>query len=111
MKCPKMSLDSHPSCELLYTGSIQAGGFKMDTLQKGAAGKRSKPTAQISAEHLSVAAAMRVNDTAAFLGVSRATIYNLISEGVLPSLKIGGRRVIRRSDALALLHNPLKPTA
>lgn len=75
----------------------------MDTLHAGATGKPSRKS-QISTEHLSVAAATRVNDAAAFLGVSRSTIYNLIDEGKLPSLMIGGRRVIRRADLMALLN-------
>ncbi|MBM4071005.1 MAG: helix-turn-helix domain-containing protein [Planctomycetes bacterium] len=40
----------------------------------------------------------RVSQSAAFLGVSRSQIYKWISEGVLPSVKIGhSRRVPIRS--------------
>lgn len=36
--------------------------------------------------------------TAALLGVSRALVYKLITDGELPSLKIAGRRLVRIAD-------------
>lgn len=39
-----------------------------------------------------------VETTAALLGVSRRTIYELITDGTLRSIKIRGRRLIPRSE-------------
>jgi excisionase family DNA binding protein len=44
----------------------------------------------------------RVNEAAHFLGVSRSTVYELIADGTLPDLKIGGRRILP-ADALKKL--------
>ena len=50
--------------------------------------------------HSSVA--LGVPEAATYIGVSRATIYNLLRSGLLPRTKIGHRTVIRR-DALDAL--------
>jgi excisionase family DNA binding protein len=52
--------------------------------------------------------AYHVNDAAARYGISRSTIYSLIALGTLPSVKIGGRRLIPR-DALEALIATGKP--
>jgi excisionase family DNA binding protein len=46
-----------------------------------------------------------VNQAAHFTGVSKSTIYELINDGTLPDLKIGGRRIVPRS-ALDKLFQP-----
>jgi excisionase family DNA binding protein len=46
--------------------------------------------------------ALRVNDAAFAYGIGRSTIYKLMSEGKLATVKIGGRRLIPR-DALEAL--------
>ena len=46
--------------------------------------------------------AFRVNDAAATYGISRSTIYILMKEGRLATVKIAGRRLIPR-DALEIL--------
>lgn len=42
--------------------------------------------------------AYSIDETAVALGVSRRTIYDLISDGRLTSAKIGARRVISHSE-------------
>ncbi len=42
-------------------------------------------------------------EAAEALGVSRATINIHIADGTIPSVKLGGRRLIRRADLEALL--------
>ena len=46
--------------------------------------------------------ALRVNEAAAQYGMSRSTIYKIMAEGTLRTVKIGGRRLIPR-DALEAL--------
>ena len=41
---------------------------------------------------------LKVPEAAAQLGISRATLYELIAAGTLPSVKVGGCRRIRASD-------------
>jgi len=44
-----------------------------------------------------------IDEAVKFTGLGRTTIYRLISEGDLPSSKIGRRRIIRSSDLRALI--------
>ncbi len=48
-------------------------------------------------------AALSVTQAAQYLGVSRASLYRLLSSGELRTTKLGGRTLIRRVDADALL--------
>ena len=41
--------------------------------------------------------ALSITETAALLGVSRPTVYNLIHSAGFPSFRIGGRVVVSRS--------------
>lgn len=43
------------------------------------------------------------NEVADVLGISRAYCYALIKNGTIPSVKLGGRRLIRREALVALL--------
>jgi excisionase family DNA binding protein len=43
---------------------------------------------------------LKVPEAAAQLGLSRAKVYELISSGVLPSVRVDGCRWIRRDDLL-----------
>lgn len=45
---------------------------------------------------------MKVREAAAFLGLGRSTIYEMMDSGRLPWAKIGGRRVIPRKAILSL---------
>jgi excisionase family DNA binding protein len=47
---------------------------------------------------LSEKLALTLSEVADLLGVSRRGIYNLISREGLPSVKLGGRRLVRRAD-------------
>ena len=47
--------------------------------------------------------AYSIKDAAAALGLSRSTLYKLISDGELPAMRIGGRRLIAASDLQALI--------
>ena len=40
--------------------------------------------------------AMSINEAAAFLSLSRRTVYDLLGSGELPSAKVRGRRLIPR---------------
>ncbi|MBR7619962.1 helix-turn-helix domain-containing protein [Phenylobacterium sp. 20VBR1] len=42
--------------------------------------------------------AFRINEVVATTGLSRSTIYNLISQGRLRAVKAAGRRLILRED-------------
>lgn len=48
--------------------------------------------------------ALRICDAVAASGLSRSTLYVLISQGELRAVKAGGRRLILRSDLEAYLH-------
>lgn len=48
-------------------------------------------------------AALSVTQAAQYLGVSRASLYRLLNSGELRTTKLGGRTLIRRVDADALL--------
>lgn len=47
--------------------------------------------------------ALRVNDATIFSGLSRASLYRAMKDGVLRSVKIGKRRLILRADLEAFL--------
>ena len=46
--------------------------------------------------------ALRINEASALYGISRSTIYKIMGEGTLRTVKIGGRRLIPR-DAIESL--------
>ena len=52
-------------------------------------------------------AAFSIPAAATYLSISRASIYRLIKSGDLPRAKVGGRSLIRRQDADALLSRSL----
>ena len=52
--------------------------------------------------------ALRVNEASAQYGISRSTIYKIMSEGTLRTVKIGGRRLIPRDALEALLNGGAK---
>jgi len=47
--------------------------------------------------------AYRVNEAASVYRVSRSTLYKLLNEGALPTVKIAGRRLIPRDAMEALI--------
>ena len=47
--------------------------------------------------------ALRVNEASIAAGISRSTIYKLMTSGKLRTTKVGGRRLILREDLQALL--------
>lgn len=51
--------------------------------------------------------AFSVANAAAYLSISRASIYLLIKDGSLPKVKVGHRTLIRRVDADAFLERCL----
>jgi excisionase family DNA binding protein len=53
-------------------------------------------------------AALTVNEAAAYLRISRAGIYRLFSSGELARTRIGGRTLVRRVDADALLNRSVE---
>lgn len=57
----------------------------------------------LQSEDLGARIAFSVRETVALTGLSRSTIYRMFDEGRLRSLRIGGRRLIRRRDLEALL--------
>ena len=46
---------------------------------------------------------LKVPDVVACLGVSRATVYELMASGALPSVRVGGSRRIRAEDLEAFV--------
>ena len=53
---------------------------------------------------------LKVPEAAVQLGISRAKLYELISNGALPSVRVDGCRRIRRDDLLEYVAN-LGPVA
>ncbi|MDR7450138.1 MAG: helix-turn-helix domain-containing protein [Armatimonadota bacterium] len=51
---------------------------------------------------------LSVPEAARLLGVSRTTLYNFLQAGRLPSLRLGGRRLIPRRALVALLAEALE---
>jgi excisionase family DNA binding protein len=47
--------------------------------------------------------ALRINDAAAALGIGRSTLYKLMSEGKLATVKVAGRRLVPCDNMEALL--------
>jgi excisionase family DNA binding protein len=43
------------------------------------------------------------------LNVSRPTLYRLMGDGLLPSLRVRGRRMFRRADLERFVARPAKP--
>jgi len=54
-------------------------------------------------------AALSVNAAARYLSISRANLYRLIKSGDIRPAKVGGRTLIRRVDADALLARAVTP--
>jgi excisionase family DNA binding protein len=54
--------------------------------------------------------AFTIPDAVAYSGLSRSRLYSLIQNGELPSLRVGGRRMIRR-DALDAFFAKLSKSA
>jgi len=58
-------------------------------------------------------AAFTIDQASEYLAVSRAQIYRLFKNGELKAAKVGGRTLVRRIDADALLsravEQPLRP--
>jgi excisionase family DNA binding protein len=50
-------------------------------------------------------------EAARLIGYSRTGFYLLLSSGEIPSLKLGRRRLIRRSDLLEFLQRAVEPVA
>ena len=48
---------------------------------------------------------LKVPEAAAQLGISRAKLYELISDGTLPAVRVDGCRRIRRDDLLEFVEN------
>jgi len=46
---------------------------------------------------------LKIPDVANYLGLSRAKVYELITEGALPAVKIGGCRRVRAVDLRAFV--------
>lgn len=58
--------------------------------------------------------ALGIRDAAAWLGISRSRLYELLAEGGIPTLRIGRRRVVPRAALRAFLAERLAeglPTA
>jgi excisionase family DNA binding protein len=47
--------------------------------------------------------ALRINDAVQVSGLSRSTLYKLLTAGSLRAVKVGGRRLILREDLQTLL--------
>lgn len=50
--------------------------------------------------------AVSVAQVAGILGVPRSTVSGWITRGVIPSFKVGGRRLVRVADVQAMLAPP-----
>jgi len=54
--------------------------------------------------------AYTVNEAAAVIGISRSSVYNLISDGRLQSVRIAGRRLFPREAIEAMIAKAMLPT-
>ena len=54
-------------------------------------------------KHNSNAESFNIAEAAEIIGISKSTIYKLMAEGKLETLRIGGRRLVRREAIQALL--------
>lgn len=54
--------------------------------------------------------AYRVNDAARASGISRSSLYELISSGALTSIKVAGRRLILADDLRSFLESARETT-
>lgn len=52
-----------------------------------------------------------VDEAATIIGIGRTTLYRIIKSGQLPTIKIGTRTLIRRSDLEGLLNSGSKLAA
>jgi excisionase family DNA binding protein len=52
--------------------------------------------------------AFRIREGAAVVGLSRSTIYKLMAQGALHTVKVRGRRLIPRAELVALLHSGMR---
>ena len=68
----------------------------MDTIQGNVTGRKGLVTGRKGLAPLppSIALAYRVNDAVRISGLSRSSLYALIAEQKLKSIKVGGRRLI-----------------
>jgi excisionase family DNA binding protein len=62
-----------------------------------------KSARRISAINTHNSAALSVDEAAEYLRISRATLYRLFREKKLSPARLGGRTLVRRVDADALL--------
>ena len=69
---------------------------------------RDEPECEISAFDLVCEGLLTVAEAASFLGLSRASIYNLNSSGELPFVKIGGARRIPKRAVIELAARSLR---
>jgi excisionase family DNA binding protein len=53
-------------------------------------------------------AALRIEDGAHYLGVSRSSAWRLIKSGSLPCVRLNGRTLLRRVDLDALLERSVE---
>lgn len=54
-------------------------------------------------------AAVSVNDISTYLGVPVTTVRGWVQRGVLPSFRIGGRRLVRCDDLKAMIDASSSP--
>jgi excisionase family DNA binding protein len=50
---------------------------------------------------------LRVNDAAAYIGIGRSKMYEMIDNGEIETVEIGGRRLVTRASLDALLEKQL----
>lgn len=60
-----------------------------------------KPSCEV--DYVGIKLAFRIDEAVAASGLSRSTLYALISAGTLPSVRVAGRRLILKNDLVALL--------
>ncbi|WP_245295733.1 helix-turn-helix domain-containing protein [Rhizobium rhizosphaerae] len=61
------------------------------------------PVARAAEAYSQLRPVMTIPETAEFFRASRGHIYNLLRRGDLLSVKVGGRTLVRRTDAEALI--------
>jgi excisionase family DNA binding protein len=70
-----------------------------------------RPPRQLFADWSDVPLACSVFEAATVLGISRESVFALIRRGLLPSVKVGGRRVVTKAALRAYLDDGVNAAA
>lgn len=110
-----LSGDSVDNVTLVSTGPPTDGGIKESKRAPAARkprGKRKRETTDAGPLVVQVAGdpkrAYTIDEAARIYSISRSSLYNAINAGILPDVKLFGRRILPRDAMEALIKSPSK---